>query len=314
MRRSSAFIVAVALGASGAAAETRYPLTIHNCGFTTTIAASPQRVVTIKSAATEMLLALGLGSRIVGRGFEDGPIPERWQADIAHAPILADKLPAQEVVLGVEPDFIYGGWESNFVADGAGERAGLADLGIATYVAPPACRAAPYKPARITFESIFDEITELGVIFDIAPAAEALVGEQRQALASVVPLPGARTALWYSSGTKQPYVGGGTGGPQMTLEALGLTNILADADDTWVSSSWEVVADADPDVIVLVDAAWNSAAQKKELLASNPVTANLSAVINQRYLIIPFPAAEPGVRSVEATVDLAAQLRTLTFD
>jgi iron complex transport system substrate-binding protein len=66
---------------------------------------------------------------------------------LANLNVLADKVPSQEVVLGVEPDFIYGGWESNFAGDTAGERPTLAQLGIATYVAPAACRSVkPPKP------------------------------------------------------------------------------------------------------------------------------------------------------------------------
>src|SRR5690606_9967248 len=99
---------------------------------------APQRVVTIKSTATEMLLALGLGGRIVGVGFQDGPAPEPWTATAASLPVLADKLPSQEVVLEAEPDLVYGGWESNFSADGAGERTTLAALGVAGYVSPAA--------------------------------------------------------------------------------------------------------------------------------------------------------------------------------
>ena len=38
--------------------------------------AAPERVVTIKSTSTEMLLALGLGDRIVGTAFQDGPVPD----------------------------------------------------------------------------------------------------------------------------------------------------------------------------------------------------------------------------------------------
>src|SRR5690554_3929326 len=41
------------------------PLIIDNCGFTMTVSKTPKRVVTIKSTSTELLLALGLGERIV---------------------------------------------------------------------------------------------------------------------------------------------------------------------------------------------------------------------------------------------------------
>ena len=59
-------LVALMLSAGPALAQTDYPLTLDNCGFAVTLPAAPERVVTIKSTATEMLLALGLGERIVG--------------------------------------------------------------------------------------------------------------------------------------------------------------------------------------------------------------------------------------------------------
>ncbi|HTO27909.1 MAG TPA: putative F420-0 ABC transporter substrate-binding protein [Devosia sp.] len=304
-------LAVLALGAGPAFAQTSYPLALDNCGVELVLNAAPQRVVTIKSTATEMLLALGLGDRIVGVGFQDGPAPEPWTAAAAALPILSDKLPSQEVVLEAEPDFVYGGWESNFAADGAGERPTLAALGVASYVSPAACRSI--KPAKLTFDEVFAEIGEMGAIFDATPAAEALITEQRAALAAVAPDTRGLTALWYSSGTKAPYVGAGSGAPQMMLEALGLENIMAEVDEGWVAASWEAVVDANPDVIVLVDAVWNSAEQKKKLLAENPITSQLDAVINQRYLIVAFPASEAGIRNVGATVDMAAQLSGLSF-
>ena len=308
-KRTALAIVALLIPAIPALA-TDYPLTIENCGVTVTIPAAPERVVTIKSTATEMLLALGLGERIVGVGFQDGPVPTEWAPETP-LPVLADRVPSQEVVLEAEPDFVYGGWESAFAADASGERDSLHALGVATYVAPTACRSTG-TPEKLTFEDVFDQILEMGAIFDVEDRAAELVAHQRALLATVKPVSGV-TGLWYSSATSVPYVGAGLGGPQMTMEALGLANIFADVPDTWTSASWEAVVDADPDVLILVDAQWNSVDQKVRLLNENPATANLSAVRNASYLTIPFPAAEPGVRSVPATLDLADQLAGLDF-
>lgn len=300
-----------ALTVSPVFAATAYPLTVQNCGMAVTFEKAPTRVVTIKSTATELLLSLGLGDRIVGVGFQDGPLPAEFAAAGANLKVLSDKLPSQEIVLGTEPDFIYGGWESNFAADGAGERPTLAGLGVASYVAPAACRSV--KPPKLSFDAIFSEFEEMGAIFDAEDAATKLVAGQKASLTALTPDARGLTAVWYSSGTKAPYVGAGDNAPAMMMEALGLKNIFADVDDGWISASWEAVVDANPDVIVLVDAAWNSAAQKKKLLAENPITSQLDAVINQRYLVIPFPASEAGVRNVPATIDMAAQLTALQF-
>lgn len=288
-----------------------YPLTLDNCGFALTIEAAPQRVVAIKSTAAELLLSLGLEKQLVGLAFLDGPLPEAFAGAAADVPVLSEKLPSQEVVLETEPDFVYGGWESNFAADGAGERPTLQQLGVASYVAPAACRSV--KPAKLSFEHLFGEIAEMGAIFSVEDRAAALVAEQKAALAGVVADARGLTAVWYSSGTKAPYVGAGSNAPAMIMDALGLKNIFADVDEGWTAASWEAVVDANPDVIVLVDAAWNSAAAKKKLLAENPITSKLDAVINERYLVVAFPASEAGVRNVPATVDMAAQLAGLSF-
>ncbi|NLE70689.1 MAG: putative F420-0 ABC transporter substrate-binding protein [Actinomycetales bacterium] len=297
--------------AARAATPDPYPLTLENCGVEVTVEAPPQRVVTIKSSATEMLLALGLADRIVGIGFPDGPVPDAWAEEAADLPVLSDRVPSAEVVLGVEPDLVYAGWESNLTADGAGDRATLAELGVATYVSPSACRDPAHQPDTLTFEHVWAEIAEVAAIMGVPDAAADLVAEQRAALADLRPDERGLTALWYSSGTDIPYVGAGIGAPQMILDAVGLTNIAGGVADTWTSFSWEQVAADDPDVIVLVDATWNSAAKKRELLATSPATANLTAVREERYLVVPFPATEAGVRNVPAALDLAAQLAAL---
>lgn len=295
---------------NSAFAATTYPLALENCGVSLNIAKAPERVVTIKSTATELLLSLGLADKIVGVGFLDAPVPLPQGGP--EMVVLADKLPSQEVVLETEPDFIYGGWESNFSADGAGERSTLTKLGITSYVAPAACRSV--APPKLTFDGLFREIAELGAIFDISPAADQLIAEQKAQLKSLIADTRGLTAVWYSSATKTPYVGAGTNAPAMMMEALGLSNVFANVGEGWTSASWEVIVDADPDVIILVDAAWNSAEQKKQLLADNPITKEMSAVKNQRYLTLPFPASEAGVRNVSAVVEMAGQLSALKFD
>ena len=289
-----------------------YPRTVDNCGTEVTVAAPPQRIVTIKSTSTELVLALGLADRLVGTAFADGPLPADLAAAGAEVPVLAERAPSAEVVLAAEPDFVLAGWESNFSADAAGERSELAELGIATYVNPAACMAEDYQPNPLTYRHIFDDMLEAGELLGAPEAAEALVAEQEDTLAQVQPSADGLTALWYSSGSDIPYVGGGIGAPQLLLETVGLTNIMADVQETWASGSWEDVAAQNPDVIVLVDSAWNTAEHKIEVLESSPVTSTMDAVIDQRYLVVPFPASEAGVRSVPAAVDLAGQLADLT--
>ena len=295
-------------------ATTAYPVTIDNCGFDVDVAAAPQRIVTIKSTSTETLLALGLGDRIIGEAFPDGPVADEWAADAATIPVISDFAPSQEAVLALEPDFVYGGWESNFTPETAGDRAALSELGIGSYVSPAACKDDAYQPDPLTFDIVFDEISEAGHLFGADDAAATLVAEQRADLAAISADTRGLSALWYSSGSDIPYVGAGIGAPQMMLDAAGLTNIASEVQDTWTSFSWEAVVDADPDVIVLVDASWNTADSKIAALEANPATANLAAVQDGRYLRIPFAAGEAGVRNVAATASLVEQLSAIDLD
>ena len=289
--------------------DTSAPVTVDNCGVEVTFDAAPERVITIKSSTTELLLALGLGDRIIGTGFQDGPVPQEWAAAAADIPSISDFVPSEEAVLELEPDLIFAGWESNFSAEGVGERAELESLGVHTYVAPSACRSI--QPPKLTFDDVFGQIQEVADVFRVD--ASALLDAQAATLAGLESSRAGldRTALWYSSGDDTPYVGAGLGAPQLILETVGLTNIAADVDATWAPLNWEVVVDADPDFIVLVDAAWNTAASKIAMLEASPATSELTAVKNGRYLIVPFAATEAGVRTVEAAADLREQILTI---
>lgn len=299
-------------GAEGASpASGGFPVTLDNCGFEATVEAPPERVVTIKSSTTEMLLALGLGDRIVGSAFLDGPVPDTLETVPAVEEPFADEAPGSEATLALEPDLVYAGWESNLTAEAAGDRETLAGLGVATYVSPAACKAEGYMPDPLTFDTVFDEIAEVGALFGAEDAATDLVAEQRAALDAIEPDDRGLTALWWSSGDDTPYVGAGIGAPQMIMDAAGLTNVAADVHDTWTSLGWESVVEADPDVVVLVDAAWNPADAKIEALESNPATREMTAVKERRYVVVPFPATEAGVRNVDAVASVVDQLADL---
>lgn len=293
------------------AAATGYPLTLDNCGTEVTFEQAPERVVTIKSSTLELLLALGLENRIVGAAFTDGPVPDAYADAAAGIEILSDRVPSQEATLAAEPDLVFAGWESNLTAEGAGDRATLEQLGVHTYVAPAACQGDGYRPDPLTFDGVFAGFEEAGEIFGVTDAATDLVAEQRAALEAIEPNDAGLTALWYSSGDDQPFVGAGTGAPQMIMEAAGLENVVADVQDSWTSLSWEAVVDANPDVIVLVDAAWNAAESKIAKLEGNPATAAMPAVQQGRYVIVDFPATEAGVRNVDAVAAIVEQLGEL---
>jgi len=301
---------------SAMSATTATDLTaLTSCGVTAEFPVPAGAVVTIKSSATEAVVALGAADRLVGVAALDGPLPEHvtgvddavWDVEL---PVISEKVPSFEAVAELGPEAILAGWESNLSADGAGSRETWESIGVATWVSPSACRDPHLQPEILTFDDVFDEITTLGLVLGREDAAATLVAAQRDALTDLAAARDGRTvrALWYSSGSDTPFVGAGIGAPQLIMQTAGLENIAADVRDTWVSMSWEEVAQRDPEVIVLVDSVWNTAAHKREVLAANPVTAAMDAVVAGRYLVVPFPASESGVRTVDAALSLHEQL------
>lgn len=296
------------VGSAAAGSSVSYPLTLTNCGHQVTVNSRPERILAIKSTSLELLLALGVGDRVIGRAFSDGPVPAEWAAAAEKIPVISGQAPAQEPVLALAPDLIVAGWESNLAADTAGTPQTLAAKGIAAYVEPSACKEPAARPGKLTFTILFGEIAEMGRLVDARAAAANLVAQQQQQLAALGKAKPGTTALWWSSGTDTPYVGGGIGAPQMAMDAVGLTNIAGDIDDTWSSLGWESIIAANPNVIVLVDASWNPAQSKIARLEADPVAAKLDAVVYHRYVVIPFAAGEAGVRSVSAAATLSRSL------
>ena len=90
--------------------------------------------------------------------------------------------------------------------------------------------------------------------------------------------------------------------------AVGATNIFADLPKGWDNVAWEKVVEADPDVIVLADASWSTAASKQAYLESDPVLSQLKAVKNKAYVTIPFSESTPGIRLVDGAISVSEQL------
>ncbi len=115
--------------------------------------------------------------------------------------------------------------------------------------------------------------------------------------------------MWWDSETKAPFVGACCGGPAMLMREVHATNVFADVKGSWGNVNWETVAARDPDVIVLVDASWDTAASKRKAILANPALRSVTAVRERRFVVVPFSDSTPGVRSADGVQLLADGLR-----
>ena len=136
----------------------------------------------------------------------------------------------------------------------------------------------------MSLETTFAELRDVARIFGVTPRAEKLIDAYRAELQAVRDRIGAvsrpPTVFWYDAGDP-PQVGACCGAPNEILRLVGATNIFADTPGSWTPVSWEAVIARNPDVIVLANASWSTAAAKRQLLFSKKALAGVEAIKQQ---------------------------------
>lgn len=260
-----------------------------------------------------MLFSLGLEDRMIGTAFMDDPILPQFEEVHASVPVLSEDFYAsKEVILAAEPDFIYSSYWGAFHEMTGGERAELQALGINTYVVSNKCFDESQRPEEVTFDTLFEEIRTLGRIFAVEDRAEALIAQEQAKLdAALAQIPADAEPLdviWYDSGVDELLIAPCCNPQTMIIEAAGAHNLFDDFAGDWAEVGWEPVIDHDPELIIVTDALWGSATEKIALLESNPLSQDLAAVQNQRYVSLPFSASQLGVRNADAALILVQAL------
>ncbi|MFZ3573198.1 ABC transporter substrate-binding protein [Streptomyces sp. BH097] len=289
-----------------------FPVTIDNCGVTTTYDRPPSRVVSIHQHPAELLLSLGLKDRMVGTAFPDSAVLPRLREDYASVPELAAKAPSFEKVLEAEPDFVYGGYSSAFDEKEGRSRTAFADAGIDTYLNREYC-----GEKNVTMRDTYAEIRTIGKIFGVSDRADALVSDLRRrvgkASAAVRDRPDVPVFV-YDSGDKSAFTAGGKGLGTQLIHRAGGRNVFADLDDVFGDVSWEQVVDRKPEVIAIYDYAGDkSVEQNKRYLLAQPALADVPAIKHKRFVVLPLTATLVGVRSAYAVEGLARGLHPESF-
>lgn len=307
--------LAGALPTAAAEGATTYPLSIQNCGRDVTVESAPQRVVTLTQTAAEILIHLGLGDRVVGTGYETDATPDEIAQQYGQIPVLSAKGQEikHEALLSAQPDFVYGSFASMFTPEQSGTRDELQRLGIDTYLTEFDCT---YHEAvsNANFGLLFDEYRDMASIFDVPSRGEELITEQQAVidggLATAEQIDGTPKVMWfYSTYAGTPWAAGPGGLPQYVSDLVGVKNIFDDASTKWAEVSWDEVAARNPDIIVLADLTrgepGDTAQEKLDFLKSDPLTSQLDAVRNDRFIVIPGRYMDPSYGSAYAVPALA---------
>ncbi|GGK20908.1 iron complex transport system substrate-binding protein [Pseudomonas koreensis] len=305
----SLLCVALLLCSAQASAEaTKYPLTVHSCNRDVSFSEAPKHAVSHDINMTQMMLALGLKSRMAGYSGVSGwkSVTPEMQSLLDGLPELAAKYPSVETLLNANVDFFFAGWDYGMRVGGDLTPQTLQPLGINVYELTESCAFVMKRPAA-TLEDTYNDLRNLGQIFDVQDRANALIADMQQQVAEIrkdLPADKPRVFL-YDSGEDRAMTSGRLGMPQALIDAAGGRNILDDVDASWTRVNWETVVERNPQVIVIVDYSEITAEQKIEFLLKNPALQSVEAIKNQRFIVIPYVQATPGIDNVLAVETLA---------
>ncbi|MFD7030760.1 ABC transporter substrate-binding protein [Streptomyces sp. NPDC059917] len=289
-------------GAAGAG----FPYTVTNCGVTTTYREPPRRAVAMNQHATEVLLALGLGDRMAGTAYLDDAVLPAYRPAYDKIKVLAKEYPSKELLLGANPDFVYGGYSSAFDKSQGRDRETLGKSGINTRLSVEYCTQGPVR-----FEQLKTEITEVARTFGVPDRGARLIEDEQRRIDAVAarvkdkPRP---NVFVYDSGETAAFTSGGNGIGNEIVSLAGGTNAFADLKDTFGDVSWEKVIERKPDTVLIYDYGGTGVEAKKQRLLNDPALAQVPAIRDRRFVVLPLSSAVLGVRVADAVESLAGQL------
>jgi iron complex transport system substrate-binding protein len=285
---------ATATAAPPETAASAFPLTItDSSGASVTLAAMPERVISYSPGATEILFAIGAGTRVVATDrFSDYP-PET-----ADLPKLEYSEPDPEAALALDPDLvIMAGRQRDQVEQFRG-------LGLTVLL----FEEAP------TVRAVLDHVRLVGQLTGAVAEAEALaaemsgrVGAVEAAIADVSEGPVVFFEITADLYTAAPdsFVGD-------LLTLLRARNVAQGAASPFPQLTAEAVIAANPDVVLLADAEFG---ETPEIVCARPGWAAIAACTNDRVHPVDGDlATRPGPRVVDGLELIASMLYPERFE
>ncbi len=291
------------------------------------------RVISLVPNGTEILFAVGAGDLVVGVSHECDYPAEARTRPILTGSALTPGMSAAEVDAAVSSQV--GSGLSLYTLDEARIEELAPDV-IVTQQLCPVCavsteqvngavRPLPRCPELVSLDpqtigQVFADIRRVGEVTGRTVEAEALLARLEQRLAAVRamveatadrPRPRVLALEWLD-----PPFAGGHWVPEM-IDLAGGEDVIARPGDHSARLTWEQVAAADPDVIVVMPCGFDEAGAREQIatIADRPDWSSLRAVREGR--IFPVDAngcfSRPGPRLVDGIERLAAILQSRTL-
>lgn len=314
-------------GAGASANSTGYPLTIDNCGRQITIEKAPERVITGYQNTVELMIALGLEDKVVGRQpFKQSPLLPEQEAAFNAIPELTPGLPdnqqsmaaSREVQLAARPDFVLasGSFEVN-ASRGVASIEDFKAAGAEVYILS-AGDGISECGGQSTEELVYQDIRNLGSIFSVSDRAEALIDDLKAEVADVrsrIKDKQPVRLFAYDSG-EGPFTS--ISNAYFDFSLAGAENVVTPTGsslETYPEVSKEAVAGANPQAILTAN--YESGPLEDEARAKEDylrtALPNSDAVIENRFIHIESIELSPGIRNARAVRQIATALHPDAF-
>ncbi|RII13145.1 putative ABC transporter solute-binding protein YclQ precursor [Streptomyces sp. YIM 130001] len=289
--------------------------TVQRCGekveYTT-----PKRAVAYEGGSADKLFSLGLTDRVHGYVMPPAnpPVSESpWAEEYKKVKKLSDDLLNKEIVVDAKSDFVVAGWNSGF-SDQRGITPEILDrLGVQSFMHTESCYNYPkYPEKKAPFDGLYADLDRLGQIFGVEKRADRVVGDLRDRVRAVEAKADKTQDLpvfLYDSGTDKPFTAGSQVPPNDIIKSAGARNIFAGLDERWTEVSWEAVAKAEPEVIMILDYGDQPAGKKIDFLKKSPHTKHLPAVEKNQFFILDYNEGISGPRNIDGLESFATYLQ-----
>lgn len=322
-------------GSPTTAAPAYQPVTITDCtGTQSTFTAPPTRVANLTRATLELLFWLGVEDSITGtQPPPPGALPSQFDAAGQALTSLSGpykpnnfKPVPKEALLAANPDFVIGGFTSNFDTAGATTQKELTDRKVNSYFAfSTACTSALSGP-QANLDLVYKDLQNLGAIFGVQAKATELISQMRQRVAAVhakvdsLPDKPSVFVFEFEEGTDELSTAGNRQTVNAVITEAGGRNIFGDVDKAFNTTGWEEVISRNPDAILITVTGGPTAqtdetlAKAKEFLLGFEPIQNLPVVQNQRFFgLIDGFGAIGGYRNAEGVEMVAKALHPDAF-
>lgn len=250
----------------------------------------PEKVLANTQPAAELLLHLGLKDKIVGVGAVFGERDKAVEKEFDQLNHLSTDYIGKETALSVDPDLVYGrGGLFDNQDWGVGTVDTLNEMGIKTFVLNSSVTGG-------TFNSVYDDIDNLGKVFNVADKAEAfkseLKGRQATVEKKLAKIKDDQTfAYLHTTDPEELYVYPANNETFFNdiFKMVKLDNVFKDEKG---EVSVEKLIETDPDVLIVAD--WStmkggiSGDTMIDAVLKNPKLSSMKAVKNKKVYAVDY--------------------------